>query len=237
MYFPVGPKGPNDAGLSRKHILEGIDASLRRLSTDCVDLYQARRYDVQTPLEETIAAFGHVVRQGKALYIGVSEWTADQLRRGQELARQNGSRSSRINRTTRPCGGSSKTRSFRRRRNSAFPRSSGPPSRRGVTTLAGHDSVIPYPVGYILTRRCTDVRSSSAGPMAKVDGQRAAMTSTSPCGETVWDSDGLRARAPPRRPFDDRFRPTRLGLYGSGRQHDCDKLDLLRVVGIQTVSS
>ena len=71
VYFPVGRKGPNDAGLSRKHILEGIDASLRRLGTDCVDLYQAHRYDVQTPLEETIAAFGHVVRQGKALCIGV----------------------------------------------------------------------------------------------------------------------------------------------------------------------
>ncbi|OZE90039.1 aldo/keto reductase [Rhodococcoides fascians] len=90
VYFPVGPKGPNDTGLSRKHILEGIDASLRRLGTDYVDLYQAHRYDVETPLEETIAAFGDVVRQGKALYIGVSEWTADQLRAGQELARQNG---------------------------------------------------------------------------------------------------------------------------------------------------
>ncbi|MDJ0393482.1 aldo/keto reductase family protein [Rhodococcus sp. G-MC3] len=90
VYFPVGPKGPNDTGLSRKHIFEGIDASLRRLNTDYVDLYQAHRYDVETPLEETIAAFGDVVRSGKALYIGVSEWTADQLRRGQALARENG---------------------------------------------------------------------------------------------------------------------------------------------------
>lgn len=90
VYFPVGPKGPNDTGLSRKHIFEGIDASLRRLDTDYVDLYQAHRFDVETPLEETIAAFGDVVRQGKALYIGVSEWTADQLRRGQSLARENG---------------------------------------------------------------------------------------------------------------------------------------------------
>lgn len=90
VYFPVGPKGPNDTGLSRKHIFEGIDASLRRLSTDYVDLYQAHRFDVETPLEETIAAFGDVVRQGKALYIGVSEWTADQLRRGQSLAKENG---------------------------------------------------------------------------------------------------------------------------------------------------
>nr|WP_296763656.1 aldo/keto reductase family protein [Rhodococcus sp. (in: high G+C Gram-positive bacteria)] len=90
VYFPVGPKGPNDTGLSRKHIFEGINASLRRLSTDYVDLYQAHRFDFETPLEETIAAFGEVVRQGKALYIGVSEWTADQLRRGQALAKENG---------------------------------------------------------------------------------------------------------------------------------------------------
>lgn len=90
VYFPVGPKGPNDTGLSRKHIFEGIDASLRRLDTDYVDLYQAHRFDFETPLEETITAFGDVVRRGKALYIGVSEWTADQLRRGQSLAREQG---------------------------------------------------------------------------------------------------------------------------------------------------
>lgn len=90
VYFPVGPKGPNDTGLSRKHIREGIDNSLRRLGTDYVDLYQAHRYDHETPLEETIAAFGDVVQQGKALYIGVSEWTADQLREAQSLARQRG---------------------------------------------------------------------------------------------------------------------------------------------------
>ncbi|MBT1192092.1 MULTISPECIES: aldo/keto reductase family protein [Nocardiaceae] len=90
VYFPVGPKGPNDTGLSRKHIREGIDNSLRRLGTDYVDLYQAHRFDYETPLEETIAAFGDVVQQGKALYIGVSEWTADQLREAQSLARQRG---------------------------------------------------------------------------------------------------------------------------------------------------
>ena len=90
VYFPVGERGPNDTGLSRKHIREGIDNSLRRLGTDYVDLYQAHRYDHETPLEETIAAFGDVVRSGKALYIGVSEWTADQLRAGQTLARQAG---------------------------------------------------------------------------------------------------------------------------------------------------
>jgi voltage-dependent potassium channel beta subunit len=87
VYFPTGP-GKNDHGLSRKHILESIDGSLQRLGTDYVDLYQAHRFDHSTPLEETMEAFADVVRQGKALYIGVSEWTADQLRRGHELARE-----------------------------------------------------------------------------------------------------------------------------------------------------
>jgi aryl-alcohol dehydrogenase-like predicted oxidoreductase len=88
VYWPTGPKGPNDSGLSRKHILESINASLTRLKTDYVDLYQAHRYDYETPLEETFEAFGDVVRQGKALYIGVSEWTAGQIRAGHELARE-----------------------------------------------------------------------------------------------------------------------------------------------------
>jgi aryl-alcohol dehydrogenase-like predicted oxidoreductase len=87
VYFPTGPGGPNDVGLSRKHILESIDGSLRRLETDYVDLYQAHRYDVETPLEETMQAFADVVRAGKVLYIGVSEWTAEQLRAGHALAR------------------------------------------------------------------------------------------------------------------------------------------------------
>ena len=87
VYWPVGP-GPNDRGLSRKHILEGIDLSLARLGTDYVDLYQAHRYDVETPLEETMVAFADVVRSGKALYIGVSEWTAEQIRAGAALARE-----------------------------------------------------------------------------------------------------------------------------------------------------
>ncbi len=92
VYWPTGPGGKNDTGLSRKHIFESIHASLRRLRTDYVDLYQAHRFDTETPLEETIAAFADVVRQGKALYIGVSEWTAQQLRDGQELAQQAGFR-------------------------------------------------------------------------------------------------------------------------------------------------
>jgi aryl-alcohol dehydrogenase-like predicted oxidoreductase len=90
VYWPTGPKGPNDNGLSRKHILESIDGSLRRLQTDYIELYQAHRYDVETPLEETMQAFADVVRAGKALYIGVSEWTADQLREGHRLARELG---------------------------------------------------------------------------------------------------------------------------------------------------
>jgi len=87
VYWPTGPGGPNDSGLSRKHILESINGSLRRLRTDYVDLYQAHRFDTETPLEETMQAFADVVRQGKALYIGVSEWTADQIRAGAVLAK------------------------------------------------------------------------------------------------------------------------------------------------------
>jgi aryl-alcohol dehydrogenase-like predicted oxidoreductase len=90
VYWPTGPGGHNDVGLSRKHILESIDGSLRRLGTDYVDLYQAHRYDTETPLEETMQAFADVVRQGKALYIGVSEWTADQIRAGHALSRELG---------------------------------------------------------------------------------------------------------------------------------------------------
>ena len=88
VYFPVGPGGHNDHGLSRKHIRESIEGSLRRLQTDHVDLYQAHRYDHETPLEETMEAFADVVHSGKAHYIGVSEWTADQIRRGHALARE-----------------------------------------------------------------------------------------------------------------------------------------------------
>ncbi|WP_295118225.1 aldo/keto reductase family protein [uncultured Leifsonia sp.] len=90
VYWPTGPKGHNDTGLSRKHILESIDGSLTRLQTDYVDLYQAHRFDYETPLEETMQAFADIVRQGKALYIGVSEWTAEQLRAGHALAKELG---------------------------------------------------------------------------------------------------------------------------------------------------
>jgi aryl-alcohol dehydrogenase-like predicted oxidoreductase len=85
VYFPMGD-GPNDRGLSRKHVLESIDGSLRRLGTDHLDVYQAHRHDPTTPLEETMQAFADVVRSGKALYIGVSEWRAEQLRAARVLA-------------------------------------------------------------------------------------------------------------------------------------------------------
>lgn len=85
LFWPTG-SGPNDRGLSRKHIMESIDGSLRRLRTDYVDLYQAHRFDHETPLEETLKAFDDLVRRGKALYVGVSEWTAEQIERALEIA-------------------------------------------------------------------------------------------------------------------------------------------------------
>jgi aryl-alcohol dehydrogenase-like predicted oxidoreductase len=87
VYWPTGT-GPNDRGLGRKHIIESAHASLRRLQTDYVDLYQAHRFDRTTPLEETFLAFADLVRAGKILYVGVSEWTADEITRGAALARE-----------------------------------------------------------------------------------------------------------------------------------------------------
>ena len=78
VYWPTGP-GKNDRGLSRKHIMESCNASLKRLKTDYIDLYQAHRFDVETPLEETLSAFDDLIRQGKVHYIGFSEWTAPQI--------------------------------------------------------------------------------------------------------------------------------------------------------------
>ncbi len=88
VYFPTGPdpKGKNDTGLSRKHMMASIEGSLRRLQTDYVDLYQAHRFDSCTPLEETMQAFADIVHAGKALYVGVSEWTAEQIRDAHALA-------------------------------------------------------------------------------------------------------------------------------------------------------
>src|SRR6187200_3255795 len=90
VFWPTGPRGHNDVGLSRKHIMESINGSLQRLQTDYVDIYQAHRYDPETPLDETIQAFADVVRMGKALYIGVSEGTAQQIQDGHDLAEELG---------------------------------------------------------------------------------------------------------------------------------------------------
>ena len=85
VYWPTGP-GPNDVGLSRKHILRSCEGSLQRLGTDYIDLYQAHRFDVATPLEETMRAFDDLVRSGKVMYIGVSEWSAGQIRAALRIA-------------------------------------------------------------------------------------------------------------------------------------------------------
>lgn len=89
VYWPVGP-GKNDRGLSRKHIMEACHGSLRRLGVEYVDLYQAHRFDYETPLEETLQAFDDLVRQGKVLYVGVSEWRADQIQAAVDLAEEMG---------------------------------------------------------------------------------------------------------------------------------------------------
>lgn len=89
VFWPVG-KGANDRGLSRKHIMESINGSLRRLGTDYVDIYQAHRFDHHTPLEETLRAFDDIVRQGKALYVGVSEWRAPEIAAALKLADERG---------------------------------------------------------------------------------------------------------------------------------------------------
>ena len=89
VFWPTSA-GPNDRGLSRKHIIESMNGSLRRLGTDYVDRYQAHRYDHETPLEETLRAFEDLVRQGKALYIGVSEWRAEEIAAALRIAGQMG---------------------------------------------------------------------------------------------------------------------------------------------------
>ena len=89
VYFPMGT-GPNDRGLSRKHVLSAIDASLRRLGADYVDLYQIHRWDYQTPIEETMEALHEVVRAGKARYIGASSMFAWQFAKAQNLAERHG---------------------------------------------------------------------------------------------------------------------------------------------------
>jgi aryl-alcohol dehydrogenase-like predicted oxidoreductase len=92
VFFPVAPEParPNAQGLSRKHVMEAIDGSLKRLGMDYIDLYQAHRYDPNTPLEETIQAFADVVKAGKALYVGISEWPAEHIAEAQLFARRSG---------------------------------------------------------------------------------------------------------------------------------------------------
>ncbi len=85
VFFPVGGGGPNESGLSRKHVIEGCHASLRRLRTDHLDLFFCHRPDPETPLEETLAALDDLVTQGKVLYVGVSDWPAELLAEAVEL--------------------------------------------------------------------------------------------------------------------------------------------------------
>ena len=89
VYFPMG-EGPNDRGLSRKHVFEQCHQSLRRLGVDYIDLYQCHRWDEETPLEETCRIMDDLSRQGKILYWGVSEWSAPQIRGAVELCRARG---------------------------------------------------------------------------------------------------------------------------------------------------
>jgi len=87
--FPMG-EGPNDAGLSRKHILQGVEASLRRLQTDYIDLYQVHAWDAMTPLAETLSTLDTLVKSGKVRYIGVSNYTGWQLQKAVDMSRANG---------------------------------------------------------------------------------------------------------------------------------------------------
>ncbi len=89
VYFPTGT-GKNDRGLSRKHIIESVNASLKRLNTDHIDLYQAHRFDFETPLEETLHAFDDLVRSGKVNYLGFSEWDANQIGEAARIQKENG---------------------------------------------------------------------------------------------------------------------------------------------------
>ncbi|MFT8319114.1 MAG: aldo/keto reductase family protein [Sporolactobacillus sp.] len=85
VFFPMGD-GPNDHGLSRKHIMEQAHASLKRLDVDYIDLYYCHRFDSETPIEETLRAFDDLIHQGKVNYIGISEWTAEQIKEARKLA-------------------------------------------------------------------------------------------------------------------------------------------------------
>ncbi|HZH59883.1 MAG TPA: aldo/keto reductase family protein [Metabacillus sp.] len=87
VFFPMG-EGPNDRGLSRKHIMEQCDASLKRLGADYIDIYFCHRYDEQTPTEETLRALDDLISQGKVLYAGVSEWSAAQITEATDISKK-----------------------------------------------------------------------------------------------------------------------------------------------------
>jgi aryl-alcohol dehydrogenase-like predicted oxidoreductase len=89
VYWPTG-KGKNDRGLSRKHIMESVHASLKRLNTDHIDLYQMHRFDYEAPLEESLRAFDDLIRQGKVHYIGFSEWSAEQIKSALDIQDRRG---------------------------------------------------------------------------------------------------------------------------------------------------
>lgn len=88
-YWPMS-EDPNDRGLSRKHIMQSVDGSLKRLGTDYLDIYFCHRFDLETPLEETVSAMSDLVRMGKILYWGTSEWTGEQIENAVQLAKANG---------------------------------------------------------------------------------------------------------------------------------------------------
>lgn len=89
VYWPTG-SGKNDRGLSRKHIMESVNASLKRLQTDHIDLYQFHRFDYETPLEESLSAFDDLIRQGKVFYIGFSEWRAEEIKEALRIQERRG---------------------------------------------------------------------------------------------------------------------------------------------------
>jgi aryl-alcohol dehydrogenase-like predicted oxidoreductase len=84
-FWPMG-EGPNDRGLSRKHVIEQVNASLKRMNLDYVDIFYCHRYDPETPVEETLRAIDDLIRQGKILYAGVSEWSAAQIEEAMRVA-------------------------------------------------------------------------------------------------------------------------------------------------------
>ncbi len=128
LFFPMSN---TDSGLSRQQVMKQIDASLARLNTDYVDLYQCHRYDWDTPLEETMEALSEVVRAGKARYLGFSEWPAEKIRASRSTRCSGAARSARSSRSARRTA--SRRSSGRRSRRASSPASTRPVSRRPPT--------------------------------------------------------------------------------------------------------